>query len=119
MSIPAYPSVQFNAASSNTKSNWVALTGQQLIGFITPSGLTSTAITFNMTPSRQTNPIITYPVKNSTGAISFTVTTSSYYGFTQDQREAFEGIENIQLVGGTSETPGTIINLVTIPRPSI
>jgi hypothetical protein len=118
MSKPNYPVVYWQNAG--TTSNLIRLGGQQLIGFITPSTFSSTSVTFKMATDLNANPIVSVPVKDSSGsAISFTVTTSSYYGFSADQIAKFQGIDNLQLVGGSSELQGTTVQLVLIPRQSI
>lgn len=117
MSKPSYLPLTLNVAGK--LSPWLGLEGKKAIGFITPANLVSTALTFNMTPSQAANPIVSVPVKNSASSTSFTVTTSTYYGFTQDQMATFEGVENIQANCGTSEAQGVSILLVVIPRQSI
>lgn len=112
MGRPAYPTVQWQAAG--TTSSMVKCDGNQLIGFITGGTLVSTAITFSMAPSTTATFV---PVKDSGGsAISFTVTTSGYYGFSQDQIAKFTGVEIFKFVGGSSEAAGTTIQPVFIPR---
>lgn len=114
MSKPVHPVIQW--LITGTKSNILKCDGNQLVGFITPATFSSTAITFEMTAT-MTSPIWV-PVKDSGGsAISFTVTTSSYYGFSQDQIAKFNGVEVFRFVGGSSETAGTLIQPILIPRP--
>ena len=118
MSKPNYPKAYWQV--SGTTSNFVHTAGQQVIGFITPSTFASTAVTFTMSASLNDNPPVFVPVKDSTGsAISFTVTTSSYYGFSADQIAKFQGVEVFKVVGGSSEAQGTTVQLVLIPRQSI
>lgn len=118
MTVPNYCPATIPAGG--TKTPVIKLSGQQIVGFYTPGTLVGTAMTFNMTPDVNANPPLTLPVKASSGsALSFTVTTSSYYGFTVDQMEQFIGVNNIQLVSGSTETTGAIITLALIPRQSI
>lgn len=113
MSKPVYPYIQWLV--TGTKSNILKCDGNQLVGFITPATFSSTAVTFEMTASMITP--IWVPIKDSSGsAISFTVTTSSYYGFSQDQIAKFLGVEIFRFVGGSSETAGTLIQPILIPR---
>lgn len=118
MSKPAFPVVQWQVAG--TSSSMVKCDGNQLIGFVTGGTLVSTTMTFSMVPSTaaggSTGP--TYiPVKDSSGlAISFTVTTNSYYGFSQDQIAKFTGVEVFKFVGGSSEAAGTTIQPIIVPR---
>lgn len=107
--------------SGGTKPiTFTKLVGQQIIGIITPSTFVSTAITFNMCPDLNAAIVLSLPVKDSSGsAVSFTVTTSGYYGFSQDQIAKLSGVENIQPVCGSAETTGATLQLVLIPRPSI
>lgn len=113
MSKPAYPVVQWQIAG--TSSSFVKCDGMQLVGFVTGGTLVSTTMTFSMEPAITSAAFI--PVKDSTGAaISFTVTTSGYYGFSQDQIAKFTGVEIFKFVGGSSEAAGTTIQPVLIPR---
>ena len=116
MSTPEYADATINVTGKTT--NWVNLAGKQLVGFYTPATLNSTALTFNMTPSIDT--IASKPVGSSAGAsLSFTVTTGTYYGFTQDQTSILNGVTFVQVAVGTNETAPCTIKLATIPRPSI
>src|SRR4051794_12498084 len=103
MVTPAYPDVNWRAAG--TTSEAVALQGQTLVGFFTPSTFASTAVTFTGCDTIDG----TYkPIKDSSGsAISFTVGTNGYYGLKYDQIAAFLGLQFIKMVGGTSEAAGT------------
>ena len=119
MARPSYTLVPWT--KTGTTSGIVNLTGNQLIGFVLPSTIASTAITFNMALAMDKVSTLA-PVADSTGnTISFTVTatTFKYYGFSQDQIAKFNGVEILQMVAGSSETLNQSIYLVTIPRPSI
>lgn len=114
MGRPAYPVVKWQVTGTTTPL--VKCDGNQLVGFITGPTLSSTTMTFNDVSSfnQSATPV---PIKNSAGtAISFTVTTNSYYGFSQDQTAQFTGVEVFQFVGGASETAGTTIQPIFIPR---
>lgn len=117
MSLPNYP--KFYWQNAGTASNTLKITGQQLIGFIIPAIFASTTISFKMSVSNNTP--LWVPVKNSSGLISFTVSanTADYYGFTQDQKAAFEGCDLLQILSGSSEVVNTAVQAVTIPRVSI
>lgn len=118
MSRPNYVPVTIPAGGTKQLA-FTKLVGQQVIGLLTSTPLVSTAITFNMEISTDTPVVL--PVKDATtgSAISITVATSGYYGFSQDQIAKFSGVENIQPVCGSTETTGTTLQLVVIPRPSI
>lgn len=119
MSRPSYvPAVV--PAGGTTPTNWTKMVGQQLVGFIIPANLVSTAITFHMSPDLNASTITDIAVADSSGsAVSFTVsTTALYIGFTQDQTAKFDGIENVKPVCGSTETNGATITLVTVPRNS-
>lgn len=93
-----------NWPAAGEKSKAVALSGNTLCGFITPSDLTGTAITFEMAEKIDGTYV---PVKDSGGsAISFTVAASGYYGFKQDQIAAFIGVRFVKVVSGSSEAAG-------------
>lgn len=115
MGRPAYPTKTWNVAG--TDSEIIKLDGNQLIGFITGATLISTTMTFKMAPTLAVTSPAFVAVKDSGGsAISFTVTTSSYYGFSQDQIAKFDGVEIFKFVGGSSEAAGTTIQAVFVPR---
>lgn len=110
MTSPAYADAAWHAAG--TKSQPVSVPGAQVVGFVTPSDLTSTAITFEMAPDINTP--VWVPVKDSSGsAISFTVTTGGYYGFNENQVAAFRGVQHLKVVGGSSEAAGRVVKLAT------
>ena len=104
---------------NGTKSNFTSLVGQKLLGIITPPGLVSTTLSFNMTPNKNGNPMLTLPVNGTSSPISLNVAPSGFYGFTRDQQCMFEGVEDVQVVAGSTETSAAIFQLVLIPRPSI
>lgn len=107
MSTPAYPQVNWRAAG--TKSDPIELYGQVLVGFYTPGTLSSTAFTFEASDRIDGTYV---PVKNSSGsAISFTVAASGYYGFSEDQIAAFQGVQCLKVVGGSSEAAGRQVKL--------
>lgn len=119
MSRPNYVAAVIPAGGTKPVT-FTKLVGQQIIGIITPASTVSTAITFNMCPDLDATTVLSLPVKDSSGsAISFTVASSGYYGFSQDQIAKFSGIENVQPVCGSTETNGLTLKLVLIPRPSI
>lgn len=112
MSSPNYPAATWNI--TGTTSAAVKFLGQQLVGFLTPATLSGTTITFTMRDNENDAFI---PVKDSSGsAVSFTVAVSGYYGFTQDQVAKFSGIKEVQVVSGSSEAAGRIVELALIPR---
>lgn len=116
MGRPAYP--QIGWTNAGTTSDLYKLDGNQLVGFITPSNIASSSITFTMVSSLSGTPTF-IPVADSAGSsISFTVTasTAKYYGFSQDQIAKFTGVEVFKVVGGSSEAQGLVLKLVIIPR---
>ena len=123
MSKPSYHLVPWTVAGKT--SGPMELNGNQIVGFILPSTIASTAITFNTSTSVGSysgTGITWFPVCDSSGAaVSFTVnaSTADYYGFSQDQIAKFTGVENIQMAAGSSEAANQKIYIVMIPRPSI
>lgn len=81
--------------------------GLSPVGFITPSSLTSTSMTFTVSVDG-TN---FYALKKNDGSasISYTVTTSSYYPMNPAD---WCGISNFKFVGGSSEAAARTILLV-------
>lgn len=115
MTAPGYPLAFWQNAG--TTSNVIDLGANQLVGFVTPATFTSTTLTFNAATSFSGT---LKAVKDSSGsAISFTVAANGYYGFTEDQKIKFEGVRFLQVVGGSSEAQGRLVELCIIPRPSI
>jgi hypothetical protein len=83
--------------------------GQTVCGFFTPAVFASTAVTFSVCDTKDGTYV---PLKDSSGsAISFTVSTSGYYGFKNDQISAFQGVKFLKAVGGSSEAAGTVVKL--------
>ena len=71
MSKPSYPVIPWTL--SGKVSGQFHLDGNQLVGFVLPATIASTAITFNMATSRDASPIVWVPVNDSSGSvISFT-----------------------------------------------
>lgn len=96
-------------AASNTKSAMIRLAGTVPNGFYTPAALDGTAITFEAAEKEDG---VFKPVKSSGGsALTFTVTTNSYYGFTKDQSDHFRGAEFIKLVSGSSESAARLLKV--------
>lgn len=107
MATPTYPALNWRAAG--TKSDPITLSGQTVVGFFTPGTFASTAVTFEAAETPDGSYV---PVKDSSGAaISFTVSTSGYYGFKNDQMTAFIGLRNVRMVGGSSEAAATVVKL--------
>lgn len=106
-------------AAGGTKSKLLKLSGQQVVGFYTDSAIVGTTITFEMSPNLDAATILSLPVKVTAGtAVSFTVTTSGYYGFTADQVSQLNGIDILRVVSGSTETAGTTVNLALLAPPS-
>ena len=105
-----------NIPNGSTTSQILDIHGNYLVGFYTPSALTSTAITFQAASDLDQTFV---PVKASGGsAISFTVAASGYYGFTNDQIQQFRGVRYIQLVCGSSEGAARAIPLCLAAKSS-
>lgn len=113
MSNISYPFA--NWQKSGTTSEAVNISQYQLVGFATPSGFTSTSITLLASPTVDGTYL---PVKAATGgsAITFTVTTSSWYSFTADLIAQLQSLKHLKFVGGSSEAAGTQLMLAIVPR---
>lgn len=103
-----------------------ALDGNQLVGFLMPATIASTAVTFNTSLTKNISSsslsIGWAPVADSSATtLSFTVTSSTlkYYGFSQDQIAKFSGVELLQMAANSSETANQSIYLALLPRPSM
>lgn len=121
MAKPQYSVIPWT--KTGTTSGPFSLDGNQLVGFILPATIASTAIKFNMATTKNISSggIVWNPVDDSSGSqLSFTVNaaTAAYYGFTQDQVAKFSGIELLQMVAGSSEQANQTIQMVIIPRVS-
>lgn len=86
-------------ANGATESSLINLKGFVLVGITTPAALTGTALTFESCSSTGTGCI---PVKTSTSgtALSYTVTTSSYYAITPTD---FQGVQYLKIKSGSAE----------------
>ena len=105
----------FTVANGNTVSDYKDIHGCDVVGFYTTT-LTSTAITFQAASDLDQTFVA---VKDSGGsAISFTVASNGYYGFSQDQICKFRGIRYIKLVCGSSEGAARAIPICLWPRSS-
>lgn len=103
----------FHIPSGGTTSEWLDMHGSDIVGFYTPT-ITSTAITFQAASDQDQTFVA---VKDSSGsAISFTVASNGYYGFSQDQIAKFRGIRYLQIVMGSSEGAARKITMCLIPR---
>lgn len=105
----------FHIANGNTvSSEYLDIHGNDVVGFYTPSALTSTAITFQAASDLDQTFVA---VKDSGGsAISFTVAVSGYYGFSQDQICKFRGIRYLKLIAGSAEGAARQIPMCLVPR---
>ena len=93
--------------SGNTVSNAIDLADLNMVGLILPVALTSTAMTFNVSPDN----INFYHYYNTAGTqVSITVQPNTYVGFTPGD---FAGIRYLALVGGTAEGADRTIEIVT------
>ena len=94
-------------ANGATTSTAVTLpANKRLLAIITPSALTSTAITFEQSCDDGT----TYtPVYNESSAYSLTVSTSRY---NRVVGEVFDGCRIVRLVGGTAEGAARTIKVI-------
>lgn len=119
MSRPAISLVPWPNAGKTSAP--IKLDGNQVVGFILPATIASTAITFKIatTLNVASGSPVWIPVNDSSGSvISFTVNaaTAGYYGFSQDQIAKFTGCEVLQMNAGTSESANQVIQIVIIPR---
>lgn len=90
------PAVLATIANSAQESSAITCNGLSLTGFFIPAAFTGTAITFEASPDGVTY----YPVVGIAGALSVTVTTSTYYAV---DSKNFQGIAYLRLKSGTSE----------------
>ncbi len=93
------PSVSVTIANGQQESSLIKLNGMALVGITTPAALTGTALTFESCNSAGASCI---PVKVTTSgtALSYTVTTSSYYAI--DPKD-FQGIQYLKIKSGSAE----------------
>lgn len=91
--------VSASIANAAQESNLISLKGFTLVGIQTPSAFTGTALTFEACASDGTGCV---QVKTSTSgtALSYTVTTSSYYAINPAD---FQGIQFLKIKSGSSE----------------
>lgn len=84
---------------SGTTTPAIPLNGFSLVGIITPAVLTGTALTFTVSNSLAGTYV---PLKTTTSgtALSYTVTTSSYYAI--DPKD-FSGVAYLKIVSGATE----------------
>lgn len=92
--------INVTLANAATDSSLINTKGMGLVGIKTPSNLTGTAITFLSCASDGTGCV---PVKSTTSgsALSYTVTTSSYYAI---DPVPFYGIQYLKLKSGSSQS---------------
>lgn len=120
MSRPSYLLVPWTISGKN--SNPISLDGNLFVGFVVPSTIASSAMTFSMATTKNiTNSIVWNPVNNSSGALSIAISasTSGYYGLTNDQQRTFDGVEIFRMQGSSNEVINQTIYAVLLPRPSI
>ncbi len=91
-------------ANAATQSSVHDLEGDTLVGFYTPAALTGTTITFEATRDGSNF----FPVRNASGQISYTVTTSQYYAVNPSD---FAGVRQVRLVSGSAEGAARTITL--------
>ena len=87
---------QTTIAASGTTSAAINMNGLSLVGIFIPAAFTGTTLTFTGSPDAATY----YPVKNSSGAVSYTVTTSEYIAINPQD---FYGLQYIKIVSGSTE----------------
>jgi hypothetical protein len=125
---PAYPTIAWPTTGKTSAP--FSLNGNQLVGFIMPSTIASTAVTFNMALNKDISssmlsitwvPVSDAAVSSAATTLSFTIASSTarYYGFSQDQICKLSGTEIIQMAANSSETANQSIQLVLLPRPSM
>lgn len=93
------PAVNVTIANGAQSSSLVKLNGFALVGISTPAALTGTAITFE---SCDVTGATCVPLKVTTSgtALSYTVTTSSYYAI---DPAPFQGVQYLKLKSGSAE----------------
>jgi len=95
-----------------TESNIISLDNLAVVGLMTPSALSSTAITIRASSSTMDKLKTVYGATGS--ALSITVAASRFIGFTQDITRQLSGARYIQLVCGSTESAGAIIDVVAV-----
>jgi len=96
-------------ANSGTVSTAAQLFGMRLVGIVTPSALTGTAMTFQASADGST---YTAMYDTDGNAISYTVAASRWIPVTAD---VFGGVPYIKVVSGSSEAAARTITLVVKP----
>ena len=102
------PNVVATIAASGTTSTPIWLKGFELTGIVIPATFTGTAITFQAS----LDGVNYYTLKNtySGAAVSYTVTTSSFYAIAPAD---FAGVNYIKIVSGSTEGSTRTLNLAT------
>lgn len=93
------PTVTMTIANGQQSSGAINMKGMALVGIFTPAALTGTALTFEVS---QTLAGTYVPLKVTTSgtALSYTVTTSSYYAI--DPKD-FAGVQFLKIKSGSAE----------------
>lgn len=99
------PSVSVAIANGAQESALINLKGMALVGIQTPAALTSTALTFESCLSDGTA-CVALKTSTSGTALSYTVTTSSYYAI--DPKD-FEGVLYLKIKSGSAEGAARIL----------
>lgn len=94
------PAVSVTIANGAQSSSVIKLNGFALVGIKTPAALTGTAMTFEACDADGSNAV---PVKVTTSgtALSYTVTTSSFYAI---DPTPFQGIQYLKIKSGSAES---------------
>ena len=101
------PGVSVAIASGDQSSAVVSLKGFVPVGVQTPAALTGTALTFEVCNSTGSS-CVPLKVTTSGTALSYTVTTSSYYAF---DPVPFNGVQFLKLKSGTAEGANRVLLL--------
>ncbi len=91
--------VSVSIANGQTASSLISLKGFSLVGIQTPAAFTGTALTFSSCTSDGAT-CIPLKVTTSGTALSYTVTTSSYYAI---DPIPFYGVQYLKINSGSSE----------------
>lgn len=93
------PAVSVTIANGAQLSSVIKLNGFALVGVKTPAALTGTAFTFEACDADGSNSV---PLKVTTSgtALSYTVTTASYYAI---DPAPFQGVQYLKIKSGTAE----------------
>ena len=84
-------------AASGTTTGAIACAGFVLCGILVPAAFTGTALTFTMCNTVGGTYV---PVKNSSGAVSYTVAQGNYYAIDPND---FYGVNFLKIVSGSTE----------------